>query len=127
LIAVRAFENLDALDYGLFAVAVAGTILLLVTGIVLSNLFRVVSSLKSMVDGIKDETVPLIGEVGNTVKGVNKEIERVDAIVGSVQNIAKNAETVSTTLKTAVTNPLVKGLAFLFGAQRAVGKFRGED
>lgn len=116
--------ELDALDWGIFALAVAGTLLLVVTSIVLSNLFRVATSLKELVDGIRDETVPLIGEVGNTVRGVNKEIERLDAIVGSVQTVARNAETVSETIKTAVTHPLVKALAFLAGAQRATRKFR---
>jgi predicted PurR-regulated permease PerM len=103
---------------GFFALAVV------VISILVLNLFRVVSSLKELVDGVTKETVPLIHDVDGTVKGVNQEIERVDSIMASAQSVAKNAETISETVKLAVTNPLVKALAFFAGARRASKKFR---
>lgn len=115
---------LTARDWAIVALTSCAALVLFVVAVVISNLFHVVSSLRELVDGISSETVPLIGEVGDTVRGVNKELERVDAIVGSVQHVATNVEVISDTVKAAVTNPLVKALAFLAGARRARNKFR---
>lgn len=91
---------------------------------VVRKLGDLITGVTGMVDGITSETVPLLNEVGTTVRSVNREIERVDAITGSVQRIAQNAETISATVKTAVSNPLVKALAFAAGAKRATRKIR---
>lgn len=115
---------LNARDWAMVAFVSCAALVLFVIAAVITNLFRVVSSLKELVDGVTSETVPLIGEVGNTVRHVNKEMERVDAIVGSVQRVAANVEIISDTVQTTVTNPLVKMLAFFAGARRAAGKMR---
>lgn len=115
---------MSARDWAVVALGLTGALVLFVTALVITNLFRVVTSLRDLVDGITSETIPLIAEVGNTVRGVNKEMERVDSIIGSVQRITANAETISDTVQMAVTNPLVKGLAFFAGARRATKKFK---
>jgi uncharacterized protein YoxC len=113
-----------ARDWAIAALAFSAALVLFVTAVVISNLFRVVTSLKDLVDGVTSETVPLIGEVGNTVRTVNKELERVDSIVGSVQRVATNVEVISDTVQATVTNPLVKALAFFAGTRRAARKFK---
>jgi uncharacterized protein YoxC len=112
----------SARDWAATLLFLTGALVLFVVSVVISNLFRVVTSLKDLVDGVTSETVPLIGEVGNTVRGVNKELERVDSIVGSVQRVATNVEVISDTVQAAVTNPLIKALAFLAGMRRASKK-----
>jgi predicted PurR-regulated permease PerM len=115
---------LEATDYAVMVIAGFFALAVVVISILVLNLFRVVSSLKELVDGVTKETVPLIHDVDGTVKGVNQEIERVDSIMASAQTVAKNAQTISETVKMAVTNPLVKALAFFAGAKRASKKFR---
>ena len=117
----------SARDWAAIALFSAGALLLFVVAVVITNLYRVVSSLKELVDGVTSETVPLIGEVSNTVRSVNKELERVDSIVGSVQHVIENVEVISDTVQAAVTNPLVKALAFFAGARRAVHKFQEDE
>lgn len=121
-----AVEAREWTDWAIFAVSVAGAVVLFVIAFVIANLFRVVGSLKGLSDGIRDETIPLIGEVTNTVRSVNKEIERVDSIASSVETVAGNVATISETLKMAVTNPLVKAAAFAFGVRRASRKMKGD-
>jgi hypothetical protein len=118
---------LKATDYAVIVIAAFFALAVIVVSILVLNLFRVVSSLKELVDGVTLETVPLIHEVGNTVKGVNHEIERVDSIMASAQTVAHNVETISHTVKVAVTNPLVKALAFAAGARRAAKKMKDDD
>jgi predicted PurR-regulated permease PerM len=115
---------LKATDYAVMVIAGFFALAVIIVSILVLNLFRVVSSLKELVDGVTKETVPLIHDVDGTVKGVNQEIERVDSIMASAQSVAKNAETISETVKMAVTNPLVKALAFFAGARRASKKFK---
>lgn len=115
---------MNAGDWAVVAVSACGALVLFVIAVLITNLYRVITSVKDLVDGITSETVPLIGEVGNTVRGVNKELERVDAIVGSAQRVAANVETISDTVQMAVTNPLVKALAFFAGAKRAARKMQ---
>src|SRR5919106_5040576 len=115
---------LEATDYAVIVIAAFFALAVIVISILVLNLFRVVSSLKELIDGVTKETVPLIHDVDSTVKGVNQEIERVDSIMESAQSVAKNAQTISETVKLAVTNPLVKALAFFAGARRASKKFK---
>ena len=116
----------SARDWAATLLFLTGALVLFVIALVISNLYRVVTSLKDLVDGVTGETVPLIGEVGNTVKGVNKELDRVDSIVGSVQRVATNVEIISDTVQTAITNPLIKALAFFAGMRRASKKVKEE-
>ena len=119
--------SISARDWAFIVIAGFFGLAVIVVSILVLNLFRVVSSLKTLVDGITQETVPLIHDVDQTVKGVNKEIDRVDSVMASVQTVARNAETISHTVQAAVTNPLVKALAFAAGARRAARKFREDD
>ena len=118
---------LTARDWAMVALLGAAALVLFVIAVVITNLYNVVSSINRMVRGITDETLPVINEVGGTVRGVNKQIERADAITGSVQRIVQNVEIISETVQATVTNPLVKALAFFAGARRAGRKMRGDD
>ncbi|HEX9774960.1 MAG TPA: DUF948 domain-containing protein [Actinomycetota bacterium] len=115
---------LTARDWAMVALIASAALVLFVIATVITNLYRVVGSIKALIDGVSAETVPLIGEVGTSVRHVNHELERVDSIVGSVERVAKNVEVISDTVQTTVTNPLVKALAFLAGTRRASKRFR---
>jgi len=119
-----AVAALTARDWAVMVIAVFWAVGVVAVSVLVMNLFRVVTSLKELVDGVTKETVPLIHDVDQTVKGVNHEIERVDSIMASTQTVVKNVETISETVKVTVTNPLVKALAFIAGARRASKKFR---
>ena len=97
-----------------------------VTAAILTNLFRVVTSVKQLIDGVTNETVPIIHEAGNSVKIVNQELERVDAVLGSVQRVSHNVELISDTVRVAVTNPLVKAVAFMSGIKRGAKRLGNE-
>lgn len=116
--------GLNAKDYAVMVLALAFAASGLALTLVMFKLFEVVASVRQLVDGVTQETVPLIHDVDQTVKGVNNEIERVDSIMASTQRVVKNVETISETVKVTVTNPLVKALAFFAGARRASKKFK---
>ena len=99
--------------------ALAWFVMVLFLGLVMVNLFRVLESTKMLIDGIREETVPLLSEVKTSVTSVNKELERVDGMLESVGKIAKSAERVSHVVEQAVSSPLIKVIAFGAGASRA--------
>jgi len=113
---------------GLIA-AIAWAFIVLFLALVLVNLFRVLESTKMLIDGIREETVPLLSEVKTTVSGVNKELDRADGLLESVGNIAKSAERVAHVVEQTVSSPLIKVVAFGAGASRAVRRLRkkGKD
>jgi uncharacterized protein YoxC len=99
-------------------------LLVLLLGVVFLQLFRVLEATRVMIDGIRQETVPLLHEVTGTVTSVNKELDRVDGVVESAGNIIKSAERISSVVEQAVSSPLIKVAAIGAGASRAVRRLR---
>ena len=113
-------------DVALIVLAAFWGVLVLFLSLMLLTLFRVLESTKTLIDGIRDETVPLLGEVKVTVTSVNKELDRVDGIMESAGKMAKSAERVTAVVEQTVSSPLIKVVAFGAGASRAIRRFRGE-
>ncbi len=113
-------------DVALIVLAAFWGVLVLFLSLMLLTLFRVLESTKTLIDGIRDETVPLIGEVKVTVVSVNKELDRVDGIMESAGKMAKSAERLTAVVEQTGSSPLIKVVAFGAGASRAIRRFRGE-
>ena len=110
---------------GIAAITIAAAVaifLLLLT----IQLTRIMESVKMTIDGVRQEVVPLLGEVRTTVVDVNKELERVDGMLESVGRITKTVERVTGLVEQAVSGPLVKVAAAGAGLARAFRRFRGE-
>lgn len=99
-------------------------LLVIVLCIVLLNVFRLISQVTALVEGVARETVPLLGSLGETVSGVNVELARFDSIVAGVQSITETADNLVGLLQATVSNPLVKVAAFAAGARRGLKKLR---
>jgi uncharacterized protein YoxC len=112
-------------DIALIILAAFWGVLVCFLAIVLLTTFRVMESTKTLIDGIREETVPLLHEVTSTVTGVNKELERVDTIMVSAGKIAGSAQRITTVVEQTVSNPLIKFAAFAAGAMRAFRRLRG--
>lgn len=89
------------------------------------QLTRVLESVKTTIDEVREEVVPLLGEVKTTVTDVNKELERVDGMLDSVGKITKTVERVTSLVEQAVSGPIVKLTAAGAGVAQALRKFRG--
>ena len=116
-----------AADIAVIIIAVAIFIVAVFTAVVLLNVFRVLESTKTTIDGVRDETVPLLGEVRVTVQSVNKELDRADGIVESTANIVKSAERLTDVVEKTVSSPLVKVIAMSAGMSKAFKSFFGSD
>jgi uncharacterized protein YoxC len=113
-------------DIALILLAAFWGVLVLFLAYVMTVMHSVLESTKTLIDGIRDETVPLLSEVTTSVRGVNKELERVDTLMESAGKMAKSAERITTVVEQTVNNPLIKVAALTAGASRAFRRFRGE-
>ena len=80
---------------GLAAIIVCGALAIFLLFLTF-QLTRIMESIKMTIDGIRQEVVPLLGEVKTTVSEVNKELERVDGMLESVGRITKSVEPYTT-------------------------------
>lgn len=113
-------------EWAALVIAIFWAVLVIALSALTFNFLRVVTSLKTLVDGITAETIPMLDELGNTVRGVNRELERVDGMLVAGQKVAENVATITETVKHTIASPLVKGLATFAGARRAFGKLKGK-
>lgn len=86
--------------------------------IVLLNVFRLITQVGDLVEGVTDETVPLIAGVGETVSGVNVQLARVDDVLSGVQHMTATADSLATVVHATLSNPLIKVAAFAVGARK---------
>jgi len=117
---------MSAGDWALIVLAVFWAVLVVFLALMLVQMVRVLEATRMMIDGVRQETVPLLSEVKHSVTGVNRELDRVDTIMASVGGISKSVERVTAVVEKAVSSPLVKAIAFSAGASRAMKRFRGD-
>ena len=77
--------NMSGGDISLIVLAAFWGLLVLFLALVLLTMFRVLESTKLLIDGIRQETVPLLGEVKTTVSGVNRELDPRRPKIGTGQ------------------------------------------
>jgi hypothetical protein len=117
----------STLDWAWFAVAIVVLGLVVAAIVVMANLFRVLTAVKDLVDGVTKQTVPLLGEVNTTVTLVNHELTRVDGILAGAETITQTAGRMVEVVSNTVSSPLVKLSAFAYGLRKAVGAATDDD
>jgi uncharacterized protein YoxC len=104
--------------------ALAFVALVVFLAVALMRLHATLVSLQSMVDDLHRSTVPVLKELQETVTSVNVEMDRIDGILSSAESVASSASSVAGLVSTAVSNPLVKGVAILAGVAAGARRFR---
>ena len=93
-------------------------------------LFRTASILEStrvLVDGIREETVPLLSEVKGSVERANRELDRVDGMLVSAGAIVARVEKISGLVEQATSSPLIKIISIGAGLRKAASRFSGKE
>jgi hypothetical protein len=112
----------SALDYAWFAVAVLVGVMVIVVCVVLANVFRVLTSTRELIDGVTNQTVPLLQNVNGTVSLVNQELTRVDGILSTAETVSASVGNMVNVVSSTVSSPLVKLSALAYGLRKAAGK-----
>lgn len=72
------------------------------------------------VKGVADQTVPLLGEVTNTVTATNEQLVRVDTITTNLASMSTNVNALTSLFAATLGSPVVKVAAFSYGVRTAL-------
>lgn len=112
-------------DLSLLIIAIAFFGLSFFLCFVLINTYRVLESTRISIDEFRQETVPLLREVKGTVERTNRELDRVDTMLVSANQIVGRAEKLSGLVEQAAASPLVKIISVGAGLKKGFGKAKG--
>jgi uncharacterized protein YoxC len=108
-------------------VAVFWGVLVCFLAYVLVKLGKVIGETAKLINGVADQTVPLLGEVTTSVVQVNAELTRVDTIAANVEEISGNARALTALFSATLGSPVIKVAAFSYGVRRAMKGKREEE
>ncbi|HEY0000182.1 MAG TPA: DUF948 domain-containing protein [Actinoplanes sp.] len=125
---------------GLIA-AGAFLMLVLVLAVPILKLGRTVDAATRSINDLTDRTGPLIGDVNETVRGVNValsqvqvsldgvnvQLAKVDTITEHAAHVTANVANLSTVVAAAAANPLIKVASFGYGLRKAAKARRTAD
>jgi uncharacterized protein DUF948 len=117
---------LDGGDVALIVLAAFWGLLVLFLCVVLINTFRVLESTKMLIDGIREETVPLMREVKTSVEKANRELDRVDGMLVATGEIVGRVQRIAGLVEQAVASPLTKLIGVGAGIRAAASRFGGK-
>jgi uncharacterized protein YoxC len=117
---------MSAGEWAAIIAAVAWAVLVLVLVLLSVALNKILSETRSLVEGIRQETVPLLGEVRTSVITMNKNLEHSDDLLVSAGNITRTVERISGLIDQFVSTPLIKAISVSYGFQRGARRFRGK-
>jgi uncharacterized protein YoxC len=81
---------------------------------------KLVEDLRHTVQGVSEQTIPLLSEVTTTVSTTNAQLVRVDAITSNVQQVSTNVSALTSLFAATLGSPLVKVAAFSYGVRQAM-------
>lgn len=106
-------------DIALAVLAVSFAYLVFRLGRVVGKAEQILEETRVGVRGVSDQTVPLLGEVTNTVAATNEQLQRVDLITTNVATMTTNASALTTLFAATLGSPVVKIAAFTYGVRSA--------
>ncbi|HZD18650.1 MAG TPA: DUF948 domain-containing protein [Actinomycetota bacterium] len=117
---------LDGGDVALIVLSAFWGLLVLFLCVVLINTFRVLESTKLLIDGIREETVPLLTEVKGSVERTNRELDRVDGMLVAAGDVVGRVQKIAGLVEQAASGPLVKMISIGAGLRKAASRFGGK-
>jgi hypothetical protein len=105
-------------------VAIVAAVVILALLAVLWSVARTLQALRAAADDLHRESLTMISEMRGTVGQANTELDRVDGLLGTAESISASVDSASRLAYLALSNPVIKVLAFGTGTARAARRFR---
>lgn len=104
--------------------AVAGAILAVGVLFVLASFTATLKTMRTTVEELRRETVPLVADLRGTLEQANAELARVDGLLGTAESVGTTVDSASRLAYLAFSNPVIKAMAFGAGARGAFRRMR---
>lgn len=115
---------MTATELAALIVAIASVVAVVLLGAVLVSIAKTLREVRTAVELLRSETVPLVQDLGDTVRNANAELERVDGLLGTAESIGGTVDSASRLAYLAFSNPVIKVLALATGTGRAARALR---
>ena len=115
---------MTATELAALIVAIASVVAVVLLGFGLVTMASTLKEVRAAVDLLRTETLPVVGELGDTVRSANAELERVDGILETAESISGTVTPASRLASLAFSNPVIKGLALASGTGQAARSLR---
>lgn len=106
----------------LAAVAVAAVAVLTV---VCLRLGRLTAELRQVVDDLRAEARPAVGELVAAADAAAAQVDRLESVINTTAHVADTVDTATQVTFRALANPVIKGAALASGTGRAARRLRG--
>jgi uncharacterized protein YoxC len=100
--------------------ALAFAYLVVRTGGLIGKAGKVLDETRIGVQGVSQQTVPLLSQVTDTVASTNEQIVRLDTITANVASMSTNLNALTALFAATVGSPVVKVAAFTYGVRSAM-------
>ena len=115
---------MTATELAALIVAIASVVAVVLLTFVLVSVTKTLKEVRAAVEVLRVETLPVMIELGDTVRNANAELERVGGVIGTAQSISGTVDSASRLAYLAFSNPVIKGLAVASGTGRAARSLR---
>ena len=116
---------MSAADLAVVLVAVATMAAFVLLSFTLMQVTRLLREVRSTLERVERETMPLIGEMHATVEQAGAEVDRVDELLDAAVSIQHTVDSVSRLTYVAMAHPLIRFVAFFRGIGKGVGRVFG--
>lgn len=104
--------------------SVVGTLVVIGFFVAFLGLLRTLRQLTAAVEELRGEVVPLAGQWRQTVEQANAELTRVDGLLTSAESVSQTVDSASRLAYLAMSNPLIKLMAFTSGTGATLRRLR---
>jgi len=104
--------------------SVVGTLVIIGFLIAFSGLVRTLRKLTDAIEELRTEVVPLAGQWRRTVDQANAELQRADQLLTTAESVSQTVDSASRLAYLALSNPVIKLMAFTAGTGAAFRRFR---
>jgi hypothetical protein len=115
---------MTATELAALIVAIASVVAVVLLAFVLVSVTKTLKELRVAVELWRTETMPVVLELGDTVRSANAELERVGGVIGTAEAISGTVDSASRLAYLAFSNPVIKGMAVASGTGRAARSLR---
>lgn len=115
---------MSATELAALIVAISSVVAVVLLAVGLVSIARTLKEVRRAVELMRTETVPMLADLGDTVRSANAELERVDGLLGTAESISGTVDSASRLAYLAFSNPVIKGIAVASGTGRAARALR---
>jgi len=115
---------MTATELASLIVAIASVVAVVLLFFGLVAITRTLKEVRSAVELLRTETLPVVIDLGDTVRAANDELERVGSLLVTAESISGTVDSASRLAYLAFSNPAIKAMALASGTSRAARAFR---